>query len=291
MNVPDHLPPSKPAATPLMRVAKPHDRSAATLGLDRDVPLLGGGALLDPTGIPLALGMEHQPDFLRAVAHACRAQVLTGRDWYSHGAIALIGPKGSGRGHAARRLAAATGLPLFVVDASTRNGRQLVSGRTAPGTSAIPPFAIAAVAASGCANPIILVEGLPAGQELAPVLAPFVDPDAGCRFGSDMLRTTFDLSQINWLLQIESVAVARRLPEGWASEVRFRDCCDDDRRLLRLSLVSAIVEEFGGIGFVHRDAIESAVHDVLHGRLQDVPIGEILDRLAMVLSDPAPASS
>jgi len=64
-----------------MRVAKPHDRSAATLGLDREVPLLGGGALLDPIGIPLALGMEHQPDLLRAVAHACRAQVLA-RFWW-----------------------------------------------------------------------------------------------------------------------------------------------------------------------------------------------------------------
>lgn len=291
MNVLDHLPPSKPAATPAMRVAKPHDRSAATLGLDRDVPLLGGGALLDPVGIPLALGMEHQPDLLRAVAHACRAQVLGGRDWYSHGAMALIGQKGSGRGHAARRLAAATGLPLFVVDASTRNGRQLVSGRTAPGTSAIPPFAIAAVAASGCANPIILVEGLPAGQELVPLLAPFVDPDAGCRFGSDRLRATFDISQINWLLQIESDAVARRLPEGWASEVRFHDCCGDDRRLLRLSLISAIIEELGGLGFVRRDAIESAIHDVLHGRINNASTGEIFDRLTTLLSDSAAAAS
>ena len=291
MSVLDHHLPSKSAATPAMRVAKPHDEFAATLGLDRDVPLLGGGALLDPVGIPLALGMEHQPDLLRAVAHACRTQVLAGRNWYSHGAVALIGQKGSGRGHAARRLAAATGLPLFVVDASTRNGRQLVSGRSAPGTSAIPPFAVAAVAASGCANPIILVEGLPAGPELAPLLAPFVDPDAGCRFGSDVLRATFDISQINWLLQIESDAVARRLPEGWASEVRFLDCCGDDRRLLRLSLISAIVEELGGLGVVRHDALDGAIHDVLHGHLRDLPIGEILARFTTLLSDPAAAAS
>lgn len=286
MILPDPIAPSGTGSTPTMRVAKPHDRSAATLGLDRDLPLLGGGAPLDPAGLPLTLGMEHQPDLIRAVAHACRAQVAACRDWYSHGAVALIGAKGSGRGHAARRLAAATGLPLFVVDASSRNGRLLISGQAASGLAAIPPFAVATVAASGCANPIVLVEGLSAGQELVPLLAPFIDPDAGCRFGSRALRATFDLGQVNWLIQLETEAAARRLPEGWISEVRFRDCRGDDRRLLNLSLIDGVLEELGGIGAVGPDAVEGAVHDVLHGRIDDLSIGDTVDRLLAVLSAP-----
>ncbi len=287
MILPDPIAPSDTGSTPTMRVAKPHDRSAATLGLDRDLPLLGGGAPLDPAGLPLALGMEHQPDLLRAVAHACRAQVLAGRDWYSHGAMALIGPKGSGRGHAARRLAAATGLPLFVVDASSRSGRQLFAGQTPPGLASIPPFAVAAVAASSCANPLILVEGLSAGQEVVPLLAPFIDPDAGCRFGSRALHATFDLGQVNWLVQLETEAAARRLPEGWISEVRFRDCRSDDRRLLDLSLITGLLEELGGLGAVGPDAVKGVVHDVLHGRIDDLSIADSVDRLLAVLSAPA----
>ncbi len=271
------------AAPPLMRVATARAASTPVLGLDRELPLLGGGRKLLPTGLPLALGMEHQPDFLRAVAHACRAQSLAGRDWYSHGAITMIGPKGSGRGHAARRLAAATGLPLFVVDASSAGGRRLLAGDAPTGCAAMPPAAVTAVAASGCANPIILVEGVPSSPEMVPLLAPFLDPDRGCRFVSEPLRARFDLGQVNWLIQVDSEAAARRLPEDWSSIVRFQQCLDQDRRLLRLSLIAAVAEEQVAAGGVAADALHQAIETALHGRRDINSIAEIIDDLIMAL--------
>lgn len=267
----------------LMRVATARAASAPVLGLDRELPLLGGGRKLLPTGLPLALGMEHQPDFLRAVAHACRAQSLAGRDWYSHGAITMIGPKGSGRGHAARRLAAATGLPLFVVDVSSDSGRRLLAGDAPTGCVPMPPAAVTAVAASGCANPIILVEGVPSNQGTVPLLAPFLDPDRGCRFVSEPLRAKFDLGQVNWLIQVESEAAARRLPEDWSSTVRFRQCLDQDHRLLRMSLIAAVAEEQVAAGGVAADALREAIETALRGRRNVSSIAEIVDDLVIAL--------
>lgn len=230
---------------PAIRVATAYTASSAVAGLDRPVALRGGGAALLPSGAAMAVGMAHRPDFVRAVAHSCRAQAEAGRDWYAHGCIAMIGPEGSGRGHAARRLAAATGLPLLVADASTAFGRSLLRGDAPLGLHGFLPAAAAAVAATGCGNPLILVEGLREDEDAEALLGPFVDPDRSPRFRSSALGATLDLSQVNWLVQMGAADV-HRLPDGWASVVRFDSPVGDDRRLLELSIVETVRDELGG---------------------------------------------
>ena len=253
------------------------------LGLQAGATLLGGGASLLPTGLPMALGMEHQPDFVRAVAAACRDQALSGRDWYAHGAMALVGSKNSGRGHAARCLAAAAGLPLFIADASTPSGRALLTGDAAPGAEALPPFAVTAIAASRCANPIILVEGLRGNEDLAALLGPFIDPDRACRYEADRLGCRFDLGEVNWLLQLDSAAAADRIPPGWASMVPFRQDVGD-AALVELSLIRAVARELDAAGLMRREWFERTVREVIRRRGHSEPIGQAVDRLVMELS-------
>lgn len=270
--------------SPSRGFARPLRRDAVTLGLDRATALLGGGDALLPCGLPMTLGMRHQPDFVRAVAYACREQVLAGRDWYSHGAIALVGPRNAGRGHAARRLAAATGLPLLVVDVSTPAGRDLLAGSAPHGCTALPPVAMSAMAAGRCGNPIILVEGFRAGTDVADLLGPFLDPDRSPDVVLPTLGCSFDLGEVNWLIQIDGDQAADRLPPGWVSVVRFRR--DADRRAELLSLIGGLADELSAAGALGRRALVDVVETAMTGQGTSRPLAEMADEWGVALSTP-----
>lgn len=275
---------SPPAAPPARAFARPFRRDAVTLGLHRDTALLGGGDALLPWGLPMTLGMRHQPDFVRAVAHACREQTLAGRDWYSHGAMALVGPRNAGRGHAARRLAAATGLPLLVVDVSTPAGRDLLAGTAPHGCAALPPVAVSAMAAGRCGNPIILVEGIRAGTDVVDLLGPFLDPDRSPDLVFPALGCSFDLGEVNWLIQIDGDQGADRLPPGWVSVVRFRR--DADRRPELLSLIGGLADELSAAGALGRRALVGIVESAMTGHGTSRPLAEMADEWGVALSAP-----
>jgi hypothetical protein len=269
-----------------MIVAREIGRDAMTFGLTVPMRLRGGGGLLAPEGLPLALGMDHQPELIRAVADACRRQAEGGRDWYSHGAMALVGPPGVGRGHAARRLAAATGLPLMVVDASTLAGRRLLAGDAENGTIAAPPAAVTAIAATRCANPLILVEGLGHASPVGRLLAPFLDPARAPRFVSDRLGAIFDLSQVNWLLQVDDEGVLEALPAGCSAVVPFLRSAEPlQARMQHLSVIAALHDEARGLGReVDMAELANLVEGVVAGRSARVPsVGEMVADARRVL--------
>lgn len=244
--------------------------NAIMLGLDRPLRLGGGGGLLHPEGLPMSLQMEHQPDFVRAVAHACRDQALAGRDWYSHGAMILVAADAAGRGHAARRLARAAELPLFVVDASASRGFELSPDADPAQASAAIPAAIMAMALSGCANPVVAVEGLDEISEAADLLAPFLDPSASAHFTSERLGAVFDLSHVNWVLQDSSDIVAKRLPAGWASVVPFRmPATVSEKRFHRIVSVAAMLAGTPA-GNGEREDLANLIEDLI-----DLQIAEI----------------
>lgn len=273
---------------PILLFAQPVTEDPTTLGLERGAALLPGGDALLPSGLPMTIGMEHQPDFVRAVAHACREQVLRGRDWYSHGVMALMGSKNAGRGHAARRLAAATGLPLLVVDASTPAGRAQLKGTAAPGCTALPPFPVLAVAASRCANPIILIEGVRQGTDLVDLIGPFIDPDRAPRYESAHLGCALDVGEINWIIQVDGDDGVSKLPAGWASVVRFRPPAD--HRLALLSLIGAVSDELDSAGALERQTLVTVVEAALAGRGGGAPICELVDRLGLTLGAKGPVA-
>lgn len=271
---------------PILLFAQPVADDPTTLGLDSGAALLAGGDALLPSGLPMTIGMDHQPDFVRAVAHACREQVLRGRDWYSHGVMALVGSKNAGRGHAARRLAAATGLPLFVVDASTPAGRAQLTGAAGPGCTALPPFPVLAVAASRCGNPIILIEGVRQGTDLVDLIGSFIDPDRAPRYESAHLGCVLDLGEINWIIQVDGDDGVSRLPSGWASVVRFRPPAD--RRLELMSLIGAMSDELEAADALQRQTLVAVVEAALAGRGGGASISELVDQFGLTLCTKGP---
>ena len=227
----------------------------APFGLDRPLPLLGGGARLNPCGTASRLGMEHLPRFRSHVAQACRSQTRSSRDWYAQPPVALLGPPGVGRGLAAEWLARAAGLPLCRVSAEHLFEENTLG--CSPSGRSVPPRPVIAMAAARCANPVVLVE-LPSQVDLpddaAVRLATMIDPLRSARWLDAGSGTIFDLSHINWIIQAEELPdrIAEALdaagdvfavhePDGLGSSLRnltvAMEVCagGDDPTLLRLT--------------------------------------------------------
>lgn len=171
-----------------------------SMGLDRPLPLLGGGRALTPSGLASAPGMEHMAAFRSAVAFACRDQAAAGSDFFRQRPVALVGPPGTGRGLAARWLARGADMPLIRLDArwvAERSGE----GRW-PSEHRMPPAPVIAMAASGCANPIILLEVDEGFSDAASTrLATMMDDRLNRRWLDEDLDLILDLSQVTWIVQ------------------------------------------------------------------------------------------
>lgn len=191
------------AGQPAVVVAHPMGPEPAPLGLDRPLALLGGNRLA-PTGMTSALGIDHAPGVGRVVAEACRRQSLAGRNWFQQPLLALHGRPGVGKGLAAHWIARNAGVPLYRMsipagDADGRHGLPTAA-------CAIPPLPVMAMAASRCANPVIVVEveaGALLDQRAEALLASMMDPRRNARWISEDLETIFDLSHISWILEVQ----------------------------------------------------------------------------------------
>lgn len=189
---------------PSTLVAFPMGADRALLGLDRALPLLGGGVRLEPTGMSMALGIDHVTGLRSFVADACRRQVLAARDWYHQPPLALFGTRGVGKGMVADWIARQSGVPLFRATASQAAG---VSDARWGYEHRYPTLPMVAMAASRCANPMIVVEldvlQLPAVVE-QDALATMMDPHRSARWMDTDLGTILDFSQISWIIEVQT---------------------------------------------------------------------------------------
>lgn len=236
-------------AVPHVVVAHCAPGGRAPLGLGRALPLLGGGARLAPCGLPSDCGMDHLPHFRSIVADACRLQWLRSANWFWQKPTALVGPDGTGRGLAARWLAFATGLPLFRFDPRSLAGSHRHD--VWPSELLVPPLPAIAIAASACANPIILLEideePIEAVDEL---LAKMVDRQLTARWLDETTGAVLDMSHVTWIVQAE------RLPPALGSAI------DDVGAVLevgRPSGVAASLRSLAITGEVCRDSGLDAV--------------------------------
>lgn len=190
--------------SPSTLVAFPTRSERAPLGLDHPLPLLGGGDGLAPAGISMALGIDHVIGLRSFVADACRRQVLAGKDWYRQPPLALFGVRGAGKGMVADWIARQGGLPLFRATASQAAG---VGAARWGNEHRYPTLPLVAMAASRCANPVIVVEfdalQLPTVAE-QDALATMMDPHRNARWMDPDLGMILDLSQISWLIEVQT---------------------------------------------------------------------------------------
>lgn len=185
-------------------VAHPMGSSIAPLGLDRPIALLGGNERLAPGGISSTLGIDHVLGLRSFVAEACRRQTAAGRDWYHHPPLALLGVHGVGKGTVAHWIAHNAGVPLFRITAD--DFRHLGSDGCHRMDRALPCAPVLAMAASCCANPVIVLEidvDAPPTLEAAEAIAVMIDPRRNARWIDHDYQTIFDLSHISWIMEVQ----------------------------------------------------------------------------------------
>jgi len=185
-------------------VAHPMGSSIAPLGLDRPIGLLGGNGRLAPGGMSSVLGIDHVKGLRSFVAEACRRQRTAGRDWYHHPPLALLGVHGVGKGAVAHWIAHNAGVPLFRITAE--EFRLPGSGGDHRMDRALPCAPVLAMAASCCANPVIVLEldvDAPPTVEAAEGIAVMIDPRRNARWIDQDYQTIFDLSHISWVIEVQ----------------------------------------------------------------------------------------
>lgn len=231
-----------PAASirPQIVVAHPMGPVAAPLGLDRPLDLLGGGSRLSPGGMAAEPGIDHVPGLRTFVAEACRRQVLAGADWYAQPPLALVGTRGVGKGFAARWIARHADLPLYRLPAGpafSPGGRPMDAfERLLP----VPPAT--AMAASRCANPVLVVEidvDDPPTREVEEALVAMIDPRRNARWMDEAHGAFLDLGHVSWIIEVQGPDVEQL---HWQERSR--------RGHVPLALPSALADMIEGVGTV-----------------------------------------
>ena len=193
---------------PAMIVGQNRESTDIPLGFGEPFALLGGDRL-GPGGIPFALAHEWQPEFLSAVICACEQAIEETRPWFRMTPSFLTGPAGTGRTHAARRLAKSVGVPHVILNLSDPLiAANLGSGGEIGEALWVSPVA-AAMAATRVANPVVSVVGMGIHPDADATLAELIDPAIGSYFHEDMLGIDLDLGEVTWLIQIDE---AKNLP-------------------------------------------------------------------------------
>ena len=199
---------------PTMEVASSFSSRPVLLGLDGPLNLLGGDRL-GPTGIVFELAMHWQPNLMRAVGYACDEQRLRGCDWFTMPPVVLCGPRGAGRSHVSRRIAAAAGVPYLEIDA---NDADCTHHHSWPNVEMPSPLFVG-MALTRCANPIVSVANLETSSpDRIERICAMIDPSRNRQFVDEALGATLDLSAVTWLIEGTS---ADMLPErlrhvvGW----------------------------------------------------------------------------
>lgn len=197
------------AATPAMIVGQSLDGTIPPLGLGEPFALLGGDRL-GPAGIMFDVMHDHQPQFLQWISQSCRTQLAAGRPWFKGTPIALTGPVGAGRTHAARCLAATIGAPHAVLNLTDPLiASSIAASRdVAENLWAFPPTI--AMAAMRCANAVVTVLGADRVEaDVTSSLAALIDPESSQCLIEDRLGISVDLSEVTWILQCDEPGKVR----------------------------------------------------------------------------------
>lgn len=187
------------------------------MSLDRPKWLLGGRCLA-PDGIATQAAMDWIPGLTGLLADACRSQVLSNRPWFWLPPVALAGADPDEARLVSRRIARLAGVPYLVMDAS-RLQDDALSRSAARGTDLVmPPDPVIAIAASGCANPLVLVVGAEkASDRLAAGLGDLLDSQSSARWVCPSLEAVLDLGAITWMVATPN---EHALPTGIYTRVR-----------------------------------------------------------------------
>lgn len=211
-------------------------------GLGAPMQLSGGDALA-PDRLPLNLHLDWAPELQAAVSTACLRQSATGRPWFTMEPTCISARKGTGRTLLARHIARTAGVPFVVMD--VRRSFAEAQLRTGLPDIAFPSVPLLAIAASGCANPVILVTGVDeAAEQQLDQLAAMIDPTTSARWNEPGLRVLVDLSHITWLIESSATCGApKRLSQVQQIDVVLTE---ETARLRSLTMIAEVLADLNG---------------------------------------------
>lgn len=246
------LAPFEPA-TPAMIVGRSMGDAVPALGLGEPMALLGGDRL-GPNGIPLLVMHDHQPAFRRWVGQSCHGLLAAERPWFSAPPLILTSVEGAGRTHAARRLAQVAGVPHAILNLTDPVIAANVAASGAVGEALWASPVTVAMAASGCANPIVSVLGADqVSDDVAIGLLAMIDPATSHAWREDRLGIVMDYGEVSWILQCSKPAALPATILTRAAHVRLEPPPARARKMLTLSILAEVLHDLdiapGSSGF------------------------------------------
>lgn len=233
------------SARPAMIVGRAFDGGPAPLGLSEPFALNGGDRLgLD--GIAFDLMHEHQPAFLRWVSTTCHALIAAERPWFRGSPVLLTGPQGSGRTHAARRLARLAAVPHAILNLTDPViAANIASSGTVSEALWASPVTVA-MAARRCANPVVTVIGIDkVGDDVAAGLIAMIDPETGRAWSEDRLEAYVDFGEVTWIIQCDDLTRVPPSLRSQAAHVAFEKLPRGIETTAALSILLEVIDDLG----------------------------------------------
>lgn len=223
-----------------MTVVRGSPGRSGLLSLDRPQRLLGGHCLA-PAGIAAQAAMDWIPGLSALLADACRRQVARGKPWFWLPPVALAGATPDEARQVSRRIARLAEVPYLVMDISRLQDDALTRSAARGTDVVVPPDPVIAIAASGCANPLVLVLGADqASDRVASGLGDLLDRQSSTRWLCPALGTVLDLSAITWMVATSN---EHALPTSLYTRLRqLPITVPEDRASRMMRLVAGVLE-------------------------------------------------
>ena len=211
----------------LREITKRGGRESADLAqtyahLARPLPLAGGE--IDPHVVATVLEQEFpwMDEFTSRVRETLQLRRFAGVPWFKMEPLLLVGPPGSGKSRAARRLAELVGIGHGETSAAGADDARHLRGTARGWASAQPAAPVQAVHDTGVANPLFIVDEIDKSARsshngrIVDILLAYTEPENAKRFFDEALLVPCDLSQVSWLLTANDL---RAIPSPLRSRV------------------------------------------------------------------------